>query len=211
MIHSALIWGASGGIGRAIVELLAREGWQSLAVVRHPEGLQSLTPHVFQADVVRPHEVSEAVRLAAQETESVSLWVYAAGDILQRKAAETTPSDWQRIIDANLTGAFLTYQASLPLLAADAHLVFIGAISERLRLPGFGAYVAAKAGLEAFAEALSKEERKRRVTVVRAGAVATPLWDKVTLRMPAHHLTPAQVAEKIWQAHISGHQGNLDL
>ena len=58
---------------------------------------------------------------------------------------------------ANLSGAYLATHHSLPLLAEDAHLVFLGAVSERLRLPGLSAYAAAKAGLEAFGEALGKE------------------------------------------------------
>ena len=70
--------------------------------------------------------------------------------------------------------AFLATHFSMPLLAQNAHLVYLGAVSERLRLPGLSAYAAAKAGLEAYAEALKKEERKRRITVVRPGAVATP-------------------------------------
>ena len=44
----------------------------------------------------------------------------------------------------------------------NAHIIFIGAVSERLKLPGLSAYAASKAGLEAFAEVLGKEERKKR-------------------------------------------------
>ncbi|MCB0054898.1 MAG: SDR family NAD(P)-dependent oxidoreductase, partial [Caldilinea sp.] len=99
-----------------------------------------------------------------------------------------------RILGANLTGAYLTTQQSLPLLAERAHLVYLGAYSERLQLPGMSAYAAAKAGLEAFAAALAKEQRKHRVTVVRPGAVATPLWEKVPLRLPRTALAPAELA-----------------
>lgn len=66
-----------------------------------------------------------------------------------------------RILDANLTGGYNTVHYSLPLLTPDAPLVFLGAVSGRMRLPGLSAYAAAKAGLEAFAEAQRKEERKR--------------------------------------------------
>lgn len=118
---------------------------------------------------------------------------------------------WKRQMDANLNGVFYALQASQPLLAENAHLVITGAIQERLRLPGFAAYAAAKTGLEAFAEAYAKEDRKRRVTVVRPGAVATPFWEKVPLSIPKHSLTSEQVAGAILQAYETGHKGLLDL
>jgi short-subunit dehydrogenase len=96
-------------------------------------------------------------------------------------------------------------------LSEDAHIVFIGAVSERLRLPGLSAYAASKAGLEAFATALSKEERRKRITVVRPAAVATALWDKVPLRLPADAPKPEKVAQKILEAYHAGHKGQLDL
>ena len=114
-------------------------------------------------------------------------------------------------MNANLLGAYLTTHHSLPLLAPDATLIYLGAISERLRLPGLSAYAAAKAGLEAFAEALRKEERKRRVLVVRPGAVDTALWDKVPMRLPKDAAAPQKVARRILQAYEDGTSGILDL
>jgi NAD(P)-dependent dehydrogenase (short-subunit alcohol dehydrogenase family) len=121
------------------------------------------------------------------------------------------PETWQHIMDANLNGVYVTLHASLPLLSEDAHIVLLGAVSERLRLPGLAAYATAKAGLEAFATVLGKEERRRRVTVVRPAAVETPLWDKVPFRMPAHALAPEELAGRILEAHAAGHKGVLDL
>ena len=93
----------------------------------------------------------------------------------------------------------------------NGHIIFLGAVSERLKLPGLSAYAASKAGLEAFAVALSKEERKKRITVVRPGAVTTPLWEKVSLRLPTDAASPEKVAEKIIEAYQVGHKGQLDL
>jgi short-subunit dehydrogenase len=97
------------------------------------------------------------------------------------------------------------------LLAKEAHMIFIGAFSERLRLPGLSAYAAAKAGLEAFVETLGKEQRQRRVSLVRPGAVNTPLWKKVPMRVPATALEPQTVAEKIIEGYQQGHTGVLDI
>jgi len=73
------------------------------------------------------------------------------------------------------------------------------------------AYAAAKAGLEDFVIALSKEQRKKRFTVVRPGAVDTPLWEKVTLKLPSGAASPKKVAIKILEAYQNGHDGKLDL
>ena len=210
-MKTAMIWGAGGGIGRALVTQLINENWTVVAVTHKPTSLENLTSHVIDADVASPYEVELAVFNASQVVDEINLWIYAAGDITSSKTAEMPPDAWQRIVDANLTGAFLTTHYSLPLLAADAHLVYLGAISERLRLPGLAAYAAAKVGLEAFAETLGKEERKHRITVVRPGAVSTPFWEKVPLRLPASALSPEAVAQHIIDSHQQGHKGVLDL
>lgn len=212
-MRTALIWGAGGGIGGALVKHLHNEGWTVHAVTHRPgdQNLTNLTPHVFDANVAVPYEVQMAVTSVSQEAEEVNLSIYAPGDIASTKIAEMGPDTWDQILDANLTGAYVTTHYSLPLLAADAHLVFLGAISERLRLPGLGAYAAAKAGLEAFVDALSKEERKRRVTLVRPVAVNTEFWEKVPFRMPADALSPELVAQRVLEAYHQGHKGHLDL
>jgi NAD(P)-dependent dehydrogenase (short-subunit alcohol dehydrogenase family) len=118
---------------------------------------------------------------------------------------------WQRILDANLTGAYLAVNASEPLLQPDAHLFFLGAVSERLQLPSLSAYVAAKAGLEAFVATLGKEQRKRKVTIVRPGAVDTDFWDKVALSKPKDSADPDKVAQRIIAAYENGTKGQLDI
>ena len=163
MSKTAMIWGASGGIGRALVSKLRNEGWRVLAMSRHTTGLSDLTPDLYEADVADPGTVEWAVAMASQVVDQVDLWIYAAGDIAASKVAQAGPESWQRILNANLAGAYLTAHYSLPLLAADSSLIFLGAVSERLRLPRLSAYAAAKAGLEAFVEVLAKEERKRRI------------------------------------------------
>jgi NAD(P)-dependent dehydrogenase (short-subunit alcohol dehydrogenase family) len=187
------------------------EGWTVLAMGRHVTGLSDLTPHLFEADVADPGSVERAVASAAQETDPIELWIYAAGDIGSSKVADAPFEAWQRILNANLVGAYLAAHHSLPFLAGDSHLVFLGAVSERLRLPRLSAYAAAKSGLEAFVEVLGKEERKRRVTLVRPAAVDTPLWDKVPFKLPPGALSPEEAAEQMLAAYHDKHRGSLDL
>jgi 3-oxoacyl-[acyl-carrier protein] reductase len=208
---TAMVWGASGGIGRALVARLVKDGWTAVALSRHPTDLADLTPHVFEVDLADPAAVERAVARAGGAVEAVDLWIYAAGDITSERVADMSPQTWRRILDANLNGAFLAAHYSLPLLAGDAHLVFLGAVSERMRLPGLAAYAAAKAGLEALAGTLRKEERRRRVTVVRPGAVETVIWQKVPFKMPHRALKPEELAGRIVAAYDEGHSGILDL
>jgi 3-oxoacyl-[acyl-carrier protein] reductase len=212
MIKSAMVWGAGGGIGRALVSKLKEEGWRVLAMGRNVTDLRDLTPHLFEADVADRGSVERAVAAASQEVDQhVDLWIYAAGDITASKVADSSPEAWQCILEANLTGAYLTTHYSLPLLARDGHMFFLGAVSERLRLPRLSAYAAAKAGLEAFVEVLGKEERRRAVTLVRPAAVDTSLWDKVPFRLPPAALSPEDAAERILAAYRDGERGVLEF
>jgi len=211
MSKVALIWGAAGGIGRALASKLKLDGWEVIAMSRHADDLAGAADYAFEADVADPFAVQRAVLAGGQEAGEAHLFIYAAGDIVAEPAARMTPATFRRILDANLIGAFNAVHHSLPLLAPDAPLVFIGAVSERMRLPGLSAYAAAKAGLEAFAETLRKEERKRRVIVVRPGAVNTGFWQKVPFKMPGNALSPEAVAAKVVEAISGGHGGALDL
>jgi 3-oxoacyl-[acyl-carrier protein] reductase len=211
MNRIALIWGAAGGIGRAIALRLKADRWQIIAMSRHADDLAGAADYAYAADVSDPFAVQRAVLMAGQEAGEAQLFVYAAGDITAEPVAKMSPDTFRRILDANLTGAYTTVHQSRPLLTLDAPLVFIGAVSERMRLPGLSAYAAAKAGLEAFAEALRKEERKRRVIVIRPAAVSTGFWQKVPFKMPGNALSPEAVAEKVVEAVKAGHDGSLDI
>ncbi|MCU0486028.1 MAG: SDR family NAD(P)-dependent oxidoreductase [Anaerolineales bacterium] len=210
MAKTALIWGANGGIGRALVSSLVAQGWQVLAAGRDTDQLEGLTEHVFDVEFLEAGSLQGAISGMSQVVEEIQLWVYAAGDITSQAVGEMSLPTWRRILDANLSGAFLATQASLPLLAKDAHLFYLGAIHERLRLPGLSAYAAAKAGLEALAEVVRKETR-RKVSVLRPAAVDTAFWSKVPFRLPPHHLKPDDVAARLLQAYQKGETGVLDL
>ena len=211
MSKTALIWGVNGGIGRAIASELRQNGWTTVGICRQPAEMASQLDHTFAADLSREFEVQTAVRATSLEVDQIDLWIYAVGDIETTAVADLDTASWQRQLDANLTGPFLATKHSLPLLADDAHLVYLGAVSERLKLPKFSAYVAAKAGLEAFVASLQKELRGKKITLVRPGAVATPFWDKLPLRLPKDAAPPEKVAKRILAAYEEGHSGQLDL
>lgn len=210
-MKNAIVWGSSGAMGNALLKKLNAEHWMTIGVTRD----RSKSPHSANLEFEIKYDdnqiIQETVYLISQEINETDLWCYAGGDISYEKVANMEPNNWQRIINANLTNVFSAIHYSLPLLAESAHIIIIGAVSERLRLPGLSAYAASKAGLEAFSETLAKEERKKHITLVRPGAVATPFWDKVPLNLPKDSASAEKVAEKIYDAHLSGHKGNLDL
>ena len=206
-MKNALVWGAAGGIGQSILTKLNADCWTTIAVARDTATITSLADHVFETPFDDPGRLEQTVYLISQEADEIDFWCYAAGEILQEKVSDMAPQDWHRIMSANLTNAYYAIHYSLPLLCENAHIIFIGAVSERLKLPGLSAYAASKAELEAFAVALGKEERKKRITVVRPGAVKTPLWDKVALRLPVDAALPEKMAGKIIEAYQSGHKG----
>lgn len=209
---NALIWGANGGIGRALVQQLKQGGWDVLAVARHSHRLRELGVESFDADVSREGDIAEAVMWAAREAGEINLWVYAVGDIIAKPATELTAAEWAATMAANVGGAQATVRHSLPLLAENAHLVFMGAYVDRIMLPKMSAYAAAKGALEAYTQTLAKELRGKRVTLVRAPAVATPFWEKLPFKMPTKGtIQPDDVAAAIVKANAEGHKGMLDL
>ncbi len=114
-------------------------------------------------------------------------------------------ADWQRVIDLNLTAAFLCAQAVLPGMRQQrcGVIVNIVSIAGKRAFPNWGAYCASKFGLLGFSEVLAAEERQHgiRVTSLCPGAVDTPLWDTVPVDFDrSRMLSPEWVAEVI--AHI---------
>jgi NAD(P)-dependent dehydrogenase (short-subunit alcohol dehydrogenase family) len=190
---------------------LVQQGWRVYALARNSDAQAQPDVHTLDADVSDPVSVRTAVLNLGREGVEAQLLAYVAGDIASTRVEDTEDSVWARIIAANLTGAHYVTRYCLPVLAADAHLVFVGAVNERMRLPGLSAYAAAKAGLEAYADALRKELRGRKVTVVRPGAVDTPFWKKVPFKLPPNAASPDAIAARILDAVANGHSGQLDL
>lgn len=211
MKKTVVIWGASGGIGSGLVRKMVEEDWLVFALGRSASYLDSLPVNFIAANLSDPLSIEKAVMELAQQTEQIDWWIYAAGDILSSPVKDLTPEFWRRILDANLNGVFYAAHYSFPLLAEKAPLYILGAINERMRLPGLSSYAAAKAGVEALAEVMHKE-LKRPVVVVRPKAVNTALWGKVPFKAPPGALSPDDLAGQIWDAFQSGYSAlKLDL
>lgn len=208
----ALIWGASGGIGSALVNQLKESGWRVFAAARHEENIPDSADFTFHFDANDPLSIEQVVRLTAQEIdETVDLVVYAAGGVVPGKLDQLDANSWRQSSAANLDGAIHAARASLDILPKGGHLVFIGAYVEKITLPKMGAYAAAKAGLQTMVEILRKENRRRKITLVRPPAVDTAFWENVPFSLPDSAISPNAVASAIVEHVNADRDGFLDL
>jgi NAD(P)-dependent dehydrogenase (short-subunit alcohol dehydrogenase family) len=208
---NVLIWGASGGIGQALVRLFKQEGWRVFAAARDVSRIPDGADFTYRFDALMPSTINETQILIAQDSQELDLVVYAAGDLRPDLLKNTDPDDWSAVMHANLTGAFLIASKSLYLLNDGGHMVFMGAYVDHVMLPKMAAYAVAKAGLETMVTVLRKENRKHKFSVVRPGAVDTQFWDKAPFKKPVDAKSPEVVAKAILAHYLAGENSNLNL
>lgn len=208
---TALIWGASGGIGSALVKTLKSNGWTVYGAARNTDNVPAEADETFQFDANQPDSYKEIALVMAQEGVSLDLVVYAAGGIVAGKMEDLGAENWRAVMDANLNGAYLGAQSVLHLVPKGGHIMIVGAYVDKITLPKFGAYTTAKAGLDPMMTILSKENRRKHFTLVRPPAVASAFWDNVPFNMPDGALSPQDVAQAILEQYNSESSGLLDL
>lgn len=188
-MKSVLITGASTGIGRATALHLANRGWRVFAGVRKEQDATSLREagsdrlEPLMLDVTDPGQIVAAAERIGTGTGQAGLdgLVNNAG-VAVPGPLETLPiDDFKRQIEVNLTAQVAVTQAMLPAVrTARGRIVFITSIGGLMAFPMFGAYHAAKFGLEAVGDVFRQELRpwKIKVAVVEPGSIATPIWER---------------------------------
>jgi NAD(P)-dependent dehydrogenase (short-subunit alcohol dehydrogenase family) len=170
---NALIWGASGGVGRALINQLNGSGWRVFAAARDTDAIPDGAHDRYPFDAANLDSIKDIAIDLAHQTDGLDLSVYAAGGLQADLIRKMNPSDWTAVLNSNLNGAFLTSAHTVHLLKDGAQAAFIGAYIDHLILPKMGAYAVAKAGMEQLVNVLQKEHRKVNFTLVKPGAVAT--------------------------------------
>ena len=179
----AVVTGAGSGIGRATVRRFVDEGASVVAADRDLEAARACVERLhnavaIEADVTRREDVARAVELARTQLGSLDVYFNNAGiPETVKPLAEIARTEWDAVIDANLTALFLAAQVAAPHLHGGTLLVTGSIIANRPR-PGLAAYVASKAGVVGLARALAVELAPDvRVNVINPGPANTPMLD----------------------------------
>lgn len=173
--RTALITGASGGIGAAIAAALAPTHTVLLAgrpSARLDAVAERLGAPTWPLDLTDLNGIEAAAEVLAE----LDVLVHNAGVAYAGRVDESTPEQWRASFDVNVTGAVALTQALLPALrSARGQVVFINSGAGINVSPGLAAYSASKFALRAFADSLRADEPLLRVTSIHPGRVDTEM------------------------------------
>jgi short-subunit dehydrogenase len=214
--RTALITGASSGIGKATALAFAKAGINLALVGRDQDKLTAVaqaaeavgvTAKTYVLDLSKLDRVSAKIAEIAAAHENLDILINNAGIAYTGSIADSPLSDWQKVIDLNLTSVFQCVQGILPHMRQRKYgvIVNVSSIAGKQVFPNWGIYSVSKFGLMALTQAIAGEERANgiRVTAVCPGSVNTPLWDTDTVQADFDRsamLTPEMVAEGILYA-----------
>ena len=228
---TAVVTGASSGIGRATARRLVEEGWHVLAVARREDRLEELAAEtgceVLAVDITADDSVDRLVARARELFGSgLNAVVHVAGGALGvETAAEADLEKWQRMYDINVLGTVRVTRALLPALRESGRgdLLFVTSVAGHEAYPGGSGYNAAKAGEHMLANALRLELNGERIRVIEIapGMVRTEEFSLVRLGDQdaadavydgvEQPLTAEDCADVISYALNAPHHVNLDL
>ncbi len=170
-----IVTGAYGGMGRATVELLIKQGYCVFALDKNTEEQnKSIIP--VKVDVTNDDSIKAAVQTVKNITDEVSAIIHFAGIYELDSLAEISGDDFKRIFDINLYGAFAVNKYFLPLLKQDSRIIITTSeLAPLMPLPFTGLYAISKSALDKYAYSLRMELQLLgiKVSVIRAGAVNT--------------------------------------
>ena len=209
--RTALVTGATRGIGRRVAERLTEAGADVWIAARSEDALAELAAATgasqLPMDLSDDTSVWDAVDVLRERGITPHIVVNAAGVFSMESCAEQTVKGFDLNIDVNLRGAFLLVRAVLPdLLERGSGLVInVGSVAGRKAFPGNAAYSASKYGLRGLHEVLLEELRGTgvRATLLEPAATDTSIWDPMDPDSDANlpdrssMLSPDEVAEAV--------------
>jgi 3-oxoacyl-[acyl-carrier protein] reductase len=222
----AIVTGGSRGIGRAIVQALAREGAKVAFTYAQNKALADEVANGdtilgFQTDVTNFEQSKEFVKQVKEKWGAVNILVNNAGITRDKLAAMMSEKDWDDVLDTNLKGVFNITKPIVGLMIRQkgGAILNITSISGIIGMPGQINYSSSKAGVIGFTKALAKELAKARVTVnaLAPGFVETDMTAVLNEEYKAKALEqvplgrfakPAEMAEKA--SYITGQVIQVD-
>jgi 3-oxoacyl-[acyl-carrier protein] reductase len=203
---TALVTGASGGIGSAVAKALAGQGARIALSGTREDALQAVAADIGGDCVILPCNLSDKVAVDALVPSAVGalgqldILVNNAGVTRDNLVMRMKDEDWDQVIAINLSAAFrLIRAASKPMMKARfGRIVTITSVVGATGNPGQANYAASKGGLTAMSKALAQELASRNITVncVAPGFITSPMTDvlpdaqkdALTARIPAGRL-----------------------
>ncbi len=191
--RAAIVTGAASGIGRATAQVLAEAGAAGVVVVdTNVEGAEQTRAHleattaakglVVEADVSVKGQVDKMVGAALEQFGQVDILVNNAGICPMVAWDDATLEDWNRILEVNLTGAFICTKAVMPHMEERQYgrIVYISSVGAFMgSITGHVAYGASKAGLIALMKVVAKSCAKDGIlaNAIAPGSIDTPIAD----------------------------------
>ncbi|MBW4446133.1 MAG: SDR family oxidoreductase [Spirirestis rafaelensis WJT71-NPBG6] len=206
----ALVTGAGSGIAKATAKLFAKEGAKVAALGRTKEELEETVAQIQSdngeaipviADISKPEEMQQAIQQIADKWGRLDI-VFANAGIngVWAPIEELTPEEWEKTININLTGTFLTVKYAVPLLKKQGGSVIITSSVNGTRIfsnTGATAYSCSKAAQVAFTKmtALELAKHRIRVNVICPGAIETNIDENTERRDLEHIQEPVEFPE----------------
>jgi NAD(P)-dependent dehydrogenase (short-subunit alcohol dehydrogenase family) len=185
---TALITGASKGLGKAMALALAEAGARIALVARNLELLNETAAAVrklgaeaavFQTDVADEAQVLRLEKAVAGEFGKVQILINNAGMNIRKPVTDFTLAEWRQVMDTNVNGVFLMCRSFVPQMRGQGfgRIINLTSIMSHVGLPGRTAYAASKAALLGFTRALALELAPEKITVngLSPGPVATEM------------------------------------
>lgn len=214
--NTALITGASSGLGRGLALWFAARGVKVFGAARREDQLASLGEEIASAggafeairmDVARARETVAQIQALDERVGGLDLIVANAGVAIDTRAKKLKWDDVERIIEVNVLGAAATLSAVLPQMIerGRGHLVGVSSMAAFRGLPRVSAYSASKAFLTTFCEGIRVDVQGTgvRVTAIHPGYVKSELTSRNKFKMPFLQETDAAV-EKMGNAILRG-------
>ena len=207
-MRTALVTGASRGIGRAIAERLARDGYEVVGAARNRAELDEVVAAIVAAGGRARALVLDGsdpqAGAAARTGAEFDVLVNNAGIGVMKPFVALTAADWQRMLDVNVNALYHVTHAVIQGMIArrSGHVCTIGSIAGRGAFVGGSCYAATKAFVTAWSESLMLEVREHgvKVSVIMPGSVTTHFNDHVPSDADAWKLSAEDVAETV--AHV---------
>jgi NAD(P)-dependent dehydrogenase (short-subunit alcohol dehydrogenase family) len=187
MTRTAVIVGATGGIGAACARELRDRGFALLLNGRREDVLRELGAELGADVVAGDCALQTTGARIVERLDSVDLLVHAAGVLRGGPVRHQPVEVFEDVLRTNLTSVYVVVHACLPLMSAGARIVLISSSAATQPMRGLTAYSAAKAGMNAFARALAAEVERDgiNVSLVSPGPVDTPMMGESINRFTA--------------------------